>query len=241
MFACCVEEPPVDAKAETMIDTAVIAASSEVPPAAPEPVEEPPKVEPQEKAPEPEPVAVVEAPATAVNPMLSVDRTEGAALGVQLDKTDPKNLVLLKISDGLLKATAEASKQDIKAGFRVVKVNGTSGTAADMVTMIQEKKPLEIEFEPFQEKKIKVEKGDKKLGIVLGIGKDGTWIIINKIEADGAIADWNAAAAPEQKVMVSDKIVAVDGQGAKADEMVKWIQDKSSMELTVWSWKSLQA
>eukprot|EP00931_Biecheleriopsis_adriatica_P109073 TRINITY_DN8333_c0_g2_i2.p1 TRINITY_DN8333_c0_g2~~TRINITY_DN8333_c0_g2_i2.p1 ORF type:complete len:241 (+),score=71.88 TRINITY_DN8333_c0_g2_i2:54-776(+) len=240
MFSCCVQEP-VEAKDETMIDTAAIAAASEVPPAAPEPVEEPSKVEHQEKVPEPEPVAVVEASAAAVNPVLSMDRTEGAALGMLLDKTDPKNLVLLKISDGLLKATAEASKQDIKAGFRVVKVNGTSGTAADMVTMIQEKKPLEIEFEPFQEKKIQVEKGDKRLGIALGVGKDGTWIIINKIEADGAIADWNAAAAPEQKVMVSDKIVAVDGQGAKADEMVKWIQDKSSMELTVWSWKSLQA
>eukprot|EP00931_Biecheleriopsis_adriatica_P109080 TRINITY_DN8333_c0_g4_i3.p2 TRINITY_DN8333_c0_g4~~TRINITY_DN8333_c0_g4_i3.p2 ORF type:complete len:119 (+),score=42.40 TRINITY_DN8333_c0_g4_i3:26-358(+) len=110
-----------------------------------------------------------------------------------------------------------------------------------MVTMIQEKKPLEIEFEPFQEKKIEFEKGDKKLGIALGVGKDGTWITINKLETEGAVPEWNATAAPEQKVMVCDKIVRIDGVEGKAEEMVQWIKDKTSMELTVYSWKSLQA
>eukprot|EP00931_Biecheleriopsis_adriatica_P109078 TRINITY_DN8333_c0_g4_i1.p1 TRINITY_DN8333_c0_g4~~TRINITY_DN8333_c0_g4_i1.p1 ORF type:complete len:238 (+),score=87.46 TRINITY_DN8333_c0_g4_i1:76-789(+) len=237
MFACCNQEPET-VKEESTIATAATAASSEVPPAeepAPPPVEE--------KAPEPAPVVEEPPAAAAAGPVvLKLDRTDGAALGVLLDKTDPKNLVLLKVNDdGLVKKVNDEVKQGVKAGFRVVKVNGTAAAAADMVTMIQQKVPLEIEFEPFEEKKVKLEKGDKKLGIALGVGKDGTWITINKLETEGAVPEWNATAAPEQKVMVCDKIVRIDGVEGKAEEMVQWIKDKTSMELTVYSWKSLQA
>eukprot|EP00931_Biecheleriopsis_adriatica_P109081 TRINITY_DN8333_c0_g5_i1.p1 TRINITY_DN8333_c0_g5~~TRINITY_DN8333_c0_g5_i1.p1 ORF type:complete len:230 (+),score=79.37 TRINITY_DN8333_c0_g5_i1:95-784(+) len=177
----------------------------------------------------------------AGNHMLIIDKTEGASLGVIVDTTDPKNLAVLKVSDGILKTAAEASKKDVKAGFRIVKVNGVSAAAKDMAAMLQEKEHLEIELEAFEEKKIKVEMGDKKLGVVVGWGTCGSWATINKIEGEGAIPDWNAAAAPEQKVMVSDKIVAIDGQRASPKEMVTWIKESPSMELTVYSWKSLRA
>eukprot|EP00931_Biecheleriopsis_adriatica_P109077 TRINITY_DN8333_c0_g3_i1.p1 TRINITY_DN8333_c0_g3~~TRINITY_DN8333_c0_g3_i1.p1 ORF type:complete len:213 (+),score=60.52 TRINITY_DN8333_c0_g3_i1:97-735(+) len=178
----------------------------------------------------------------AGNLVLSMDRTEGAALGMLLDTTDPKNLAIIKVSDGLLQIAAEASKKVVKAGFRIVKVNGRSAAAREMVAMVQERKPLEIEFETFEEKIIKVEKDDKKLGVILDAGQDGRWATISKIEAEGFIADWNAAAAPEQRVMVSDKIVAIDGQEARsAEEMVRWIKEKPTMELTIYSWKSLQS
>eukprot|EP00931_Biecheleriopsis_adriatica_P094294 TRINITY_DN6795_c0_g1_i1.p2 TRINITY_DN6795_c0_g1~~TRINITY_DN6795_c0_g1_i1.p2 ORF type:complete len:240 (+),score=66.29 TRINITY_DN6795_c0_g1_i1:68-787(+) len=239
MFLCCnQEEPQSTTKAE--INTAAIAATSEAAYSEPEPpFEQAQKVE--EPAPVPEPVAFVEELAAAGNPVLTVDRREGAPVGVLLDKTDPKNLVVLKINDGLLKTAAETAKKDLKAGFRVVKVDGKAAEAADMVTMILEKKILEIEFEAFEEKKVKIEKGGKPLGANLGVGKDGHWITFSKIDGVGVIPDWNTAAAPEQKVMESDKIVAIDGQEGKAEEMVKWIKEKSSMELTIYSWKSLQA
>eukprot|EP00931_Biecheleriopsis_adriatica_P022174 TRINITY_DN14322_c0_g1_i1.p1 TRINITY_DN14322_c0_g1~~TRINITY_DN14322_c0_g1_i1.p1 ORF type:complete len:233 (-),score=71.32 TRINITY_DN14322_c0_g1_i1:135-800(-) len=187
-------------------------------------------------------VEVEESLNAAGNPVLSMDRTEGAALGVVVDMADPNNLAVQRVSDGILKSAAEASKTNVKAGFRIISVNGISAEAKDMVAILQQKKPLVIEFEAFEEKKIKVEKGDKKLGVVFGFGKDGTtWLTVKKIEGEGVIPDWNAAAAPEQQVMVSDKIVAIDGQEASTKEMMKWMKEKSSMELTVYSWKSLQA
>eukprot|EP00931_Biecheleriopsis_adriatica_P109079 TRINITY_DN8333_c0_g4_i2.p1 TRINITY_DN8333_c0_g4~~TRINITY_DN8333_c0_g4_i2.p1 ORF type:complete len:268 (+),score=75.26 TRINITY_DN8333_c0_g4_i2:82-804(+) len=240
MFTCCTEEPPKDSV--STIETAEVAATSENPPAVIEPAE-PAKEEPktvEEKTPEPAPAVEVTA-SPAGNLVLKIDRSGGSPLGVLLDKCDPNNLVLLKISDGLLKTSAEEAKMDLKAGFRIVKVNGTSAPAGDMVTMLQEKKLLEIELEAFEEKKMKVEKGDKKLGVALGVGKDGTWLTVNKIEAEGAIPDFNAGAAPDQKIKTTDKIISIDGQEAKAEEMIKWIKEKSSMELTVYGWKSLQA
>lgn len=68
--------------------------------------------------------------------IVSLDRSNGKPLGVDVDDTDGQSLLLRSLtSDGLLaayNATAEPSRM-IKSGNRIVEVNGVRGSSSALV------------------------------------------------------------------------------------------------------------
>eukprot|EP00931_Biecheleriopsis_adriatica_P081549 TRINITY_DN5488_c1_g1_i1.p1 TRINITY_DN5488_c1_g1~~TRINITY_DN5488_c1_g1_i1.p1 ORF type:complete len:239 (-),score=45.55 TRINITY_DN5488_c1_g1_i1:184-900(-) len=184
----------------------------------------------------------ISSPAIALtNIAIKVDKSSGDPLGVTLDKNDPLNLLVVSFSDGLIKSQLVANSLEVKPGFRVAKVNGTSGTADEMIASLMEARAeLEIEFEPFTRRELNVRKDGKKMGVALAVGTTGLWITVTKVEPTGAIPEINATLAEDEQVKVHDKIAMIDGTHATAEVMLSWMQERPCFTVTLYSWKSLR-
>eukprot|EP00931_Biecheleriopsis_adriatica_P063952 TRINITY_DN38828_c0_g1_i1.p1 TRINITY_DN38828_c0_g1~~TRINITY_DN38828_c0_g1_i1.p1 ORF type:complete len:258 (+),score=42.47 TRINITY_DN38828_c0_g1_i1:51-824(+) len=174
------------------------------------------------------------------NVVVKLDKSSGDPIGVTLDKADRLNLILISVDKGLLKTQIAETGVAVKPGFRIAKVNGVSGFAEDLVeALIDSQGELEIEFEPFTERTLSIFKRGKKLGVALALGKQGLWVTVSKIEADGAVPDFNRTSTEEKRVKVHDKIISVDGRCESAEVMLGWMKERPSFNLSVYSWQSL--
>eukprot|EP00931_Biecheleriopsis_adriatica_P118285 TRINITY_DN93722_c0_g1_i1.p1 TRINITY_DN93722_c0_g1~~TRINITY_DN93722_c0_g1_i1.p1 ORF type:complete len:241 (+),score=54.65 TRINITY_DN93722_c0_g1_i1:47-769(+) len=194
-----------------------------------------------ESPPAPQPEAAPAKEVGSANVVITLERKSGTSLGFKMDKTDSKNLCVQSVDEtGVLKVTCDAAKKEVKPGFRLVRVNKTTGEADELIKMISEPGMLELEFEAYSERVLTVEKGEKKLGTGLKLGKGGVWIAISQIDESGVIPELNKSAAPEAKVQEHDKIVMVDAEGSSAEKMLSLIKEKPSFTLKIWSWASLR-
>lgn len=186
-------------------------------------MEEKTEIEETKASPEPEPaedtgisgeapISSIEEPAaTEIDAEYSVtiDRTGGTSLGIDLSKKDDKALIIVSIKSGLVsKWNDENPSNKIEVNDRIVQVNGSRG---DRQALLDECKTMQI-------LEMKVLRGkysvtlDRTDGARVGLNLDKTddkALVIAAVNG-GLIGKWNDD-NPRNKVAVNDRIIEVNG------------------------------
>ncbi|CAK9099526.1 unnamed protein product [Durusdinium trenchii] len=127
---------------------------------------------------------------------------------------DAQNLMVVKTQPGGLASEynqSTSSGQAIRMGDRIWKVNGQTGTADELLTMLAAESRLQLEIHRCQEKEFHIEKKGKSLGLQLAVTEKACCLTVEKISAAGVVAALNEHAAPDRQIRVHDKIISVDG------------------------------
>mmetsp|Transcript_37612 Transcript_37612/g.70154 ORF Transcript_37612/g.70154 Transcript_37612/m.70154 type:complete len:225 (-) Transcript_37612:97-771(-) len=164
-------------------------------------------------------------------------RRSSVSLGLDFDKIDPENLMVVKIlQPGLIfDYNQRGDTHKVCPGDRVRTINGKQAPANELLVMLQEELELVIELQHCKEMEHFFEKKNKSLGLELAVLEKATCLTVQRIDPNGLVASWNET-AEGKKIKVHDKIVSVDGVRGSAPEMMKKIKDNDSFILTVYSW-----
>jgi len=169
---------------------------------------------------------------------VTLDQGPSAILGLDLDKMDRQNLMVVKTQPGLVSQynKSASSEEVIRKGDRIWSVNGKTGSAEELLQMLGNGTKLQLVLHHCKEKEVYVEKKGKVLGLQLVVTEKASCLTVEKVNPGGVIAAMNERAGEDRQIKVHDKIMAVDGVQGLAPEMMKQIKEKDSFILKVFSW-----
>eukprot|EP00435_Cladocopium_sp_Y103_P066327 s1053_g28.t1 len=169
---------------------------------------------------------------------VELEREASATLGLDLDRMDRQNLMVVKTQPGLVSEYNKlaSSEEVIKRGDRIWRVNGKTGSADELLEMLATDKKLHLILRRCKEKEVYVEKKGKTLGIQLAVTEKASCLTVEKVNPGGLVATLNEKTSEDRQIRVHDKIVAVDGIQGLAPELMKQIKEKDSFILKLFSW-----
>jgi len=163
------------------------------------------------------------------------ERLGGSAdLDLDIDFSDGKTLLILKVKDGPIKDWNMRNPPNLQVKHldRIMEVNGVRDDASKIRDIIKsEKDRLLVTLKRPKEYSVVVSKGNKGSGAKIGLDivHSGTESLIIRKLKEGLIADWNAV-NPGSQVLVGDRIVEVNG---KRGDSQKLLDSVSSQELAI--------
>lgn len=189
-------------------------------------------------APESEALESIALPEGTFAVELQREASATSTLGLDLDKMDRQNLMVVKTQPGLVSEYNKlaASDEVIRKGDRIWRVNGKTGSADELLEMLATDKKLHLLISRCKEKEVYVEKKGKTLGIQLVVTEKASCLTVEKVNPGGLVATLNEKTSDDRQIRVHDKIVAVDGIQGLAPELMKQIKEKDSFILKLFSW-----
>ncbi|CAJ1339403.1 unnamed protein product [Effrenium voratum] len=165
---------------------------------------------------------------------------KGMGLGLELDVVDPKGPTIVEVgTDGLIAEFNAASRHLALQKFdRITGVNQEKGDMSHVYKTLnnaiesQERASMELDITRPTEFKVTLVKSGEPLGTQLNFKQSSAGIVLTKITDGGLVAKWNIE-HPDQKLLVGDRVVAVNGQYLKGADMVERIKAEKSLEFTV--------
>ncbi|CAJ1436633.1 unnamed protein product [Effrenium voratum] len=169
--------------------------------------------------------------------VVHLKRRPSCVVGLDVDRLDQQNLMVLKTQPGLVSEYNKTAPQEqvIRKGDRIRKVNGKSGRADELLAYLTLEGKLDLEVQHCQEYEFHIEKKGKTLGLQLAVTEKASCLTVERVEPHGVIARLNEA--HDHKIQAHDKIMAVDGTHGLAPELMKQIKEKDSFKLKVLSWE----
>mmetsp|Transcript_77112 Transcript_77112/g.218214 ORF Transcript_77112/g.218214 Transcript_77112/m.218214 type:complete len:341 (-) Transcript_77112:149-1171(-) len=163
-----------------------------------------------------------------------VEKERKNKLGAEFDTQDGVMAQLIELKEGPLLAYNDNVKpsHQLRPGDFIMEVNGTCGQAVKIVQRMKKEARLEMTVKRPQNFGIVLDK--KGTGNPLGIDflkPTGRALLINGI-AQGPLERWNASNGSEA-ARVGDRIVAVNGQGGTAAELLSAIKAGNRFQLTI--------
>lgn len=171
---------------------------------------------------------------------ISVDRSEGKSLGIEV-VTDG-TLVVMSINEGLIQDWNTANPdQAIEEQDLIVEANGISGDVDVILEQCRATQPLKLKvrrpaFKAKQEMLTEIEysiKLDRREGAKLGIDVEhdrAKSLLIEAIDAVGLVAVWNRA-NPSKQVQVEDRIIEVNGVRGEPQQLLDMCMESVMLEM----------
>lgn len=159
----------------------------------------------------------------------NVSLEKGAYPAFNVDLSDSPFLRISKIeTEGPVadyNATVDQSRKIVEGDF-IVAVNGISGSGKDMMGVLSYGGDFELAISRAKEIELKdVDKQDHTLGIDLTYQARSMSIVIKDIFPNGAVAKYNATAAPDMQVKENDHIISVCGKMCPSRQLLQHITD----------------
>eukprot|EP00931_Biecheleriopsis_adriatica_P061653 TRINITY_DN37080_c0_g1_i1.p1 TRINITY_DN37080_c0_g1~~TRINITY_DN37080_c0_g1_i1.p1 ORF type:complete len:234 (+),score=70.82 TRINITY_DN37080_c0_g1_i1:56-757(+) len=232
MFGCCASSDPQD---ELKDPVEAAAALENQDPLAELPAAVSTKSEPaqEDEAPKEAVAAPAEPVAADESFQVMLDKGSHSTLGLDLDLPDAKpHLIIIKtIKDGsiLLEWNAQNPDKEVRKGDCIVEVNGTKGSASNMMQAAKDSSTLTLTLRRPKVSMVNLKKSEKPMGISLNYDDKLMGLLVVKV-TDGSVKDSGA------DIKENDIIIAVNGKEQLPSEMLASMQQSESMELTVYSY-----
>lgn len=163
------------------------------------------------------------------------------ALGLEVDPHDGISLYVTGVKAGSVLHTYNkgvSSDVSVTEGCYIVGVNGVSGKSVDLDKALKKSTKVakaELVVCPAFGFHLAIQTDAKgSLGMVCPKRPLGRSLLITSIATGGPLDSWNEE-CPEQAVVIGDRIVAVNGKGGKAAELLKMITGASKSRRVVLS------
>ncbi|CAK9015848.1 unnamed protein product [Durusdinium trenchii] len=185
-------------------------------------------------------LAVSEPPSQgAFTVSLELEDLKPRLLGVALDSTEEKNLMIVGIFDGIIKKFNEKfPRQGVKQFDKITAVNGKRGSANEMRRMMvsaiadETLDLLQLTIRRPTEIQVQLERPGT-LGLQVNYTDLLGGVLISKIVPDGLVDRWNAD-PKNPLVSVGDRIIALNGEDLKGDDLL----ESSVTDSSAVSWNS---
>ena len=187
--------------------------------------------------------ALEEAPTQgAFSVSLELDDLKPRLLGVALDSTEEKSLMIVGIFDGIIKKFNEKfPRQGVKKFDKITAVNGKVGTANEMrrimVSAIADEtlETLQLTLRRPTEHEVRLERPGA-LGLQVNYTDLLGGVLISKVVANGLVDRWNKEElrkGSSSRMAVGDRIIALNGEELKGDELLERLKNDRELILTV--------
>mmetsp|Transcript_177139 Transcript_177139/g.430932 ORF Transcript_177139/g.430932 Transcript_177139/m.430932 type:complete len:385 (+) Transcript_177139:127-1281(+) len=184
-------------------------------------------------------------------------------LGIEFDLQDKTTVYVISLKNGLVKDyNAEAEPElAIKSGDFITKANKAEGNATKILEALKTESRLELVLRRPVQKVVAIsiaEDEEETLGgperkksrgatCTCGPGAEkpapnkcgmefgspaGMSLVITKLTENGPVESWNNN-YPEQEVLPGDRVVAVNGDNGKAEDMLRKIQGCERFQMTI--------
>jgi len=170
--------------------------------------------------------------------VVKLSRKGSDPLGVEFDKMDPENLMVVKLTGpGLFHTYNETADHEkmVCPGDKIKRVNGQEAPAEELIALLEKERKLTLVLQHCQESEHYIEKKGRSLGLELAVSEKATCLTVQRIEATGLVAVSNQAGRDRQ-IRVHDKIIAVDGERGAAPELMRKMKERDVVILSVFSW-----
>lgn len=161
--------------------------------------------------------------------IVTVDKIDGGELGIDLDRSDGRNLRVVRIKPGLFSKWNEENKGKLKPGHIFVAANGKSGSLDDVIQELKTQSRNQVLVRTESEYRMSMKKNGERLGIDLD-QKNFITLVVNNISA-GLIQEWNKVAAEGSRMEVDDFIVEVNGIRGVAADMLTAFQENDQLDI----------
>eukprot|EP00933_Yihiella_yeosuensis_P050899 TRINITY_DN48709_c0_g1_i1.p1 TRINITY_DN48709_c0_g1~~TRINITY_DN48709_c0_g1_i1.p1 ORF type:complete len:243 (+),score=44.15 TRINITY_DN48709_c0_g1_i1:55-783(+) len=166
--------------------------------------------------------------------MFEMHMQKELSLGLLFDTTHDDFLVIKEIHQGLVQEWNETCSPDkvVRIHDRIKEVNGESGLCKDLLQKVgpADNSHLSLTIQRPTEREVSL-RSPGKIGAKLNYKKVSRCLVITGIE-EGLLRQWNVR-HPSVEVVPSDRIVAVNGMGGEALELMKLMRESSAFILTV--------
>ncbi|CAK9015931.1 unnamed protein product [Durusdinium trenchii] len=184
-------------------------------------------------------LAVSEPPSQgAFTVSLELEDLKPRLLGVALDSTEEKNLMIVGIFDGIIKKFNEKfPRQGVKQFDKITAVNGKRGSANEMRRMMvsaiadETLDLLQLTIRRPTEIQVQLERPGT-LGLQVNYTDLLGGVLISKIVPDGLVDRWNAD-PKNPLVSVGDRIIALNGEDLKGDDLLERLKNDPELILSV--------
>lgn len=160
------------------------------------------------EVPEPEPAP---APSPSSRYQVSIDRSTGTKLGINVLRSEGKSLLINSITGGLFgEWNRSHPDRPVKVGDCIVEINGEKGDALRLRDECKKAIMLHMQLEESTVELYKISI-DRSSGMKLGIivRQDGEALLLNAVTG-GLFQKWNRE-NPDRQVEIGDRIVEING------------------------------
>lgn len=174
---------------------------------------------------------------------ISVDRTDGCSLGIEVEHYTDSVLIIMKIGEGLIQDWNTANPDQIlEENDLIVGANDVLGDVEQILLECRKTAPLSIAIRRPACKSSAPKKRDTEFTVTLDktqgarLGLDvnhdeGRELFIEKID-EGLVLDWNKE-HPDRQVLIDDRIVEVNGVSGDVKLMLNECMQDALLELTL--------
>lgn len=164
---------------------------------------------------------------------VTMQKTEGSVLGLDVDLLDGETLHVSSIKAGMLDNHNKTAPDDCKVlpGVFIIGVNGVQGNAQLMVTRLKEDRTITLTLRRPSEFSIVATKKGGTLGMDLNYAPTGISLLVLKVN-DGPVAEWNKA-NPDMQVKKFDRISAVNGVAGTSKELYEKMKSSDVLHLVI--------
>jgi len=159
---------------------------------------------------------------------VSIERDPTQPLGARVDALDEATVQVLELSAGPLEASG------LRAGDFIVQVNGVRGDSERLVEELAASGRLELSVRRPRGFGVAVRKRDPEEPFGLDFaahGPDSRCLVVTKV-GEGPVKEWGEA-NPKQEVRPRDRVVAVDGEEGRAEDLVERLRDAQELHMTI--------
>jgi len=167
---------------------------------------------------------------------LSRERLSQSDLGLDIDSSDSKTLLILKVRDGPVKDWNTRTSKELRVRHldRIIEVNGVSDDSTRLQDIIKaERDLLLLTIKRSKEVSCVLEKGSSgpttKIG--LDIVHSGMESLLIKRVKEGLISDWNSK-NPDRPVKVGDRIVQINGKRGDSNKLLDMVAVEQKLDIT---------
>jgi hypothetical protein len=170
---------------------------------------------------------------------LSRERLNQSDLGLDIDSSDGKTLLILKVREGPVKDWNGRSHRDLKVRHldRITEVNGVSGDSSRLQDIIKAERDLLLltikrskEFNVSLDKNAHGQSAHAKIG--LDIVHSGMESLLIKRVKDGMVSDWNQK-NPDQTIHVGDRIVQINGKRGDSHKLLDLVANQDKLDVII--------
>lgn len=166
--------------------------------------------------------------------VVDFENGDPTTLGIEFSIIEGNDLVVLGVVPEKLADIYNRSASDdlqIMPGDRVSAVNGSSASAAALLTRLSETDSATVTFQHAILSRIEVEKRGKKLGLIVNHDKK-PWIRFLQVEQvnDGVIMEYNKSSG-SRGLQTGDRIVEVNGRRGRPDVLLRELGTKDMLHL----------
>uniref|UniRef100_A0A7S1AWC5 PDZ domain-containing protein n=1 Tax=Noctiluca scintillans TaxID=2966 RepID=A0A7S1AWC5_NOCSC len=165
-----------------------------------------------------------------------VQLSRAEAVGFDLETVCGKLLVARLLGSGHAIAWNachwDDHRQTLRPGDRIVSVNGVEGDSSVLIEELKKDRRLKIVFRHAMEYNVSLTRGRRGLGICVVGGHAKMDMLKISAMKDGLVEDFNNS-HDEPKIMVGDRIVAVNGVSLDPEGMLHQLKSSSDMDLTL--------
>mmetsp|Transcript_161011 Transcript_161011/g.283757 ORF Transcript_161011/g.283757 Transcript_161011/m.283757 type:complete len:329 (+) Transcript_161011:28-1014(+) len=167
---------------------------------------------------------------------LLFDCSSGASLGIEVNGSNGKALVIERIYDGLVKSWNEGNRgSEVKVGDQIVQVNDVEGTSLRLLSEVHSQSLLKlIVTRSLVTEDLQPIVLDRTDGATIGIEVDGTngqTLVVKEVRG-GLIQAWNDA-NPSNRLKVGDHVVKINNVIGSSWPMLTEIRSRKVLKLYV--------